>query len=67
MYQLAYSPNGGRNWVPIGVGIRATSFTFNSAEVQRSEGSGAIRVFVSDGLNTAFADVTGLTPAAAKY
>jgi hypothetical protein len=63
MFQAAYSRNKGRSWVPIGVNIRGdvTSFTFNSRQIRRSAGNGVIRVFVSDGLNTAFADVTGLT------
>src|SRR5262249_17061645 len=36
-------------------------------EAPRGEGKGIIRVFVSDGLNTAFADVSKLTPAAAQF
>jgi hypothetical protein len=67
LFQLAFSPNSGRSWVPIGVDVRGTSFTFNSTEIPRSQGTGVIRVFVSDGLNTAFADVSGLTTTAAKY
>ncbi|MDQ3682863.1 MAG: hypothetical protein M3352_07305, partial [Bacteroidota bacterium] len=60
LFQVAYSPNGGRNWVPLGVDIKGTDFTFNSNEIQASQENGIIRVFVSDGLNTAFADVTKL-------
>ncbi|MCI0692305.1 hypothetical protein L0337_09915 [candidate division KSB1 bacterium] len=67
LYQLAFSPDAGRSWVPIGVDVKRTSFTFNSTEIPRSQGNGVIRVFVSDGLNTAFADVSGLTTTAAKY
>lgn len=68
-YQVAYSPDGGRNWVPIAVDVPGTerSITFNSTEIQRSQGDGLIRVFVSDGLNTAFADVAKLTTLAARY
>jgi hypothetical protein len=69
LYQLAYSPDAGRNWVPIAVDVPGTarSIVFDSTEIQRSDGNGVIRVFVSDGLNTAFADVGGLTTVAARY
>jgi hypothetical protein len=69
MYQVAYSPNGGRSWVPVAVDIpgTTTSTTFDSTQIQRSKGDGVLRVFVSDGLNTAFADVPKLTPTAARY
>lgn len=67
LYQVAYSPDGGQSWVPIGIDAKGTSFTFNSTEIQRSKGKGVIRVFVSDGLNTAFAAVSGLTTTAAIY
>ncbi len=43
------------------------SITFNSTEIQQSLGNGLIRVFVSDGLNTAFADVSELTPLDAQF
>jgi hypothetical protein len=63
LYQVAYSPNRGRSWVPLGVDIPGTeqTLTFDSSEIQRSSGKGIIRVFVSDGLNTAFEDVSGLS------
>jgi hypothetical protein len=69
MYQLAYSANGGRSWVPIAVDVPGSerSIVFNSTEIQQSKGNGVIRVYVSDGLNTEYADVTKLTPKAAKY
>jgi hypothetical protein len=67
LFQVAYSPNGGRDFVPVAVDVRGTSVTFNSRQIQRSRGRGVIRVFVSDGLNTAFADVTGLTAARARF
>ena len=66
-YQIAYSPDGGNSFVPLGVKLRGSSFTFDSTQIQRSPGEGLIRVFVSDGLNTSFADVTGLTPTAAQF
>jgi hypothetical protein len=67
LFQVAYSPNGGTNWVPIGVDIKGSSFTFDSNEIQASKENGIIRVYVSDGLNTAFADVTKLVTTAAMY
>ena len=69
MYQIAYSPNDGENWVPIAVNIPGTenSIVFNSTEIQKSFQRGLIRVFVSDGLNTEFADVSGLTTEEAQY
>jgi len=67
MFQVAYSPDGGRTWVPVAVDVRGRSATFDSTEIQGSDGSGAIRVFVSDGLNTAVAEVGKLSTRAAKY
>ncbi len=67
MFQLAYSPDAGRGFVPIGVDVRGASFVFSSKEIQRSESNGVIRVFVSDGLNTAFAEVRGLRAVNAQY
>lgn len=61
-FEAAYSNDEGRSWVPIGVDIPGTdrAFTFDSSEIPESDGEGVIRVFVSDGLNTAFDDVTVL-------
>jgi hypothetical protein len=67
VYQVAYSPDGGRTFVPVGVDLRVRQLVFDSREIQRSSGQGLIRVFASDGLNTAFADVKGLTAAAARF
>jgi hypothetical protein len=69
LYQVAYSPDAGRNWVPIAVDVPGTtnSIVFDSTEIQRSKGEGIIRVFVSDGLNTVFADVSKLTTVVARY
>lgn len=61
MYQAAYSPDGGKTFVPIAVDLKEPNFSFDATAVQSSAGQGLIRVFVSDGLNTAFADVTKLT------
>lgn len=67
MFNVAYSPNRGRTWVPVGVDIRGAQITFDSTQIQRAAGVGVIRVFVSDGLNTSFADVTGLSTSAARF
>ena len=67
MFQMAFSYDGGRSWVPIGVDLRGKSASFPSSEIPMADGNGVIRVFVSDGLNTAFADVAKLTTSAAKY
>ena len=50
--------------VPVAVAVRGNAVAFDSISIQRSRGRGIIRVFVSDGLNTSFADVTGLTKTA---
>jgi hypothetical protein len=60
-FQVAYSTNNGGSFVPVGVGIAGSSFAFDARQVRRARGTGLIRVFVSDGLNTSFADVRGLT------
>jgi hypothetical protein len=56
-FQVAYSPNNGRAFVPVGVGLSGSSFAFDARQVRRARGTGLLRVFVSDGLNTSFADV----------
>jgi hypothetical protein len=61
MFQAAYSPDNGRSFVPIGVDIRGNTLVFPTGQLQKSSSTGLIRVFVSDGLNTAWADVTGLS------
>jgi hypothetical protein len=59
-FQVAYSSNGGVSFVPVGVGIAGSGFRFDATQVRRTRGKGVIRVFVSDGLNTAYDDVKGL-------
>lgn len=61
LYQAAYSPDGGRSFVPIAVDVRGSDISFDATAVRNSRGNGLIRVFVSDGLNTAFSDVGNLT------
>jgi hypothetical protein len=62
LFQVAYSPDGGRSFVPVAVDVPGSqrSVTFDSTQIQKSQ-NGLIRVFVSNGLNTAFADVGKLT------
>lgn len=69
MINAAYSPDGGESWVPIAVQLsgETTQFEVNTTEIQQSDQNGVIRVFLSDGLNTVWADVAGLTPEAAIY
>lgn len=69
MINAAYSPDGGESWVPIAVQLNGemTQFEVNTTEIQQSEKNGVIRVFVSDGLNTVWADANDLTPEAAIY
>ena len=69
MYQIAYSPDGGINWVPVAVDVPGDQekISFDSSLIQRSNGDGVIAVFVSDGLNTEMATVNRLTTAGAEF
>jgi hypothetical protein len=61
-YQVAYSPNDGKDFVPIEVDLAQTKITIETLGLPRTEtGRGLIRVFVNDGVNTSYADVGGLT------
>jgi hypothetical protein len=55
--------------VPVAVDIKGTEtgVTFDSTQIQQSKENGVIRVFVSDGLSTVFAEVTNLSATAAIY
>jgi hypothetical protein len=63
LYQVAYSPDAGRTWVPLAVDVAGakTAIGIRLGRVKESRGRGIIRVFVSDGLNTNFADAQQLT------
>ncbi len=51
--QLAFSPDGGRSWVPVGPGLVGTSrLVVDPARLPPSAGNGILRVHVSDGLRT---------------
>jgi hypothetical protein len=65
-YMVAYSPDGGDDFVPLGVDLTESELTFDSTQIERSR-RGVLRVFASDGLNTAWADVKGLRVAAGKF
>jgi hypothetical protein len=62
-YQIAWSWNGGKSFVPLGVDLpgKTTEFGFRTSALRRSAGNGLLRLFVSDGANTSFFDVSGLT------
>ncbi|HYS03171.1 MAG TPA: cohesin domain-containing protein, partial [Candidatus Eisenbacteria bacterium] len=61
MFQAAYSPDGGKSFVPIGVNLTTNELDFDPGSVEGSDGGGLIRIFASDGLNTSFFDVAGLS------
>jgi hypothetical protein len=65
-YMVAYSPNAGRDFVPLGVDLTESELSFDSTQIQRSR-RGLIRVFASDGLSTAWADVKGLRTLAGEF
>ena len=67
--QVAYSPDNGVNWVPVAVDIAGTkdSVTFDSRQIKKSAGTGSIRVFVSDGVNTVYQQVAGLSATQGVY
>jgi hypothetical protein len=61
LFQVAYSFDGGKSFVPVAVDQQDSQLEFDPTRVQASRGAGLIRIFVSDGLNTTFADVGDLT------
>ena len=67
--QVAYSPDNGANWVPVAVDVAGTqnSVTFDSRQIKKSAGTGVIRVFVSDGVNTVYQQVAGLSATQGVY
>jgi hypothetical protein len=62
-YQVVFSPDGGKRFVPLRVGLvggageKGASIVFESARVPRGNGPALLRVLASDGLNTTYADV----------
>jgi hypothetical protein len=61
LFQVAFSPDNGASFVPVGVDQTGNELIFDGTQIPPSRGTGLIRVFVSDGLNTRFADVAGLS------
>jgi hypothetical protein len=61
LFQVAYSPDNGRSFVPVAVDQTGNKAIFDATQVAPSRRTGLIRVFVSDGLNTSFADVAELS------
>jgi hypothetical protein len=60
-YQVAFSGDGGRTFIPVAVNLSRESAAFDTRRTSARRGRGIFRVFVSDGLNTTFHDVGGLT------
>lgn len=61
-FHLQYSPDGGSNWVAVGVNLTGNSYTFNSREIPpANDGLGILRIYACDGLNTITDQVGGLT------
>jgi hypothetical protein len=62
-YQVVYSPNGGKDFVPVAVALRGTSVKISPRQLPHTAGGrGLLRVYVNDGsLNTSFAEVRGLS------
>jgi hypothetical protein len=69
MYQVAYSWDDGSSWVPVRVNVAGTQtgLVFDSARIPSANGTGVIRVFASDGLNTSSGAVGGLTTLASIF
>ena len=61
LFQAAYSPDGGRSFVPVALDLTDPNFMFDATAVPPSKGNGVIRIFTGDGLNTTSAEVTDLT------
>lgn len=62
-FNISYSPDAGRNWMPIRSGVRGTDFIFDASQLPRTiePNTGMIRVFANDGINTVFSMVRALT------
>jgi hypothetical protein len=50
-YDILYSPDGGRSWLPLAIQQTDTSYPFYTSQVT-SSANGLIRVVASDGFNT---------------
>lgn len=59
LFHVVYSPDGGGSFEPVAVNLKRNQTVFDPKKFAGSS-NGLLRVLVSDGLNTAFADVTAL-------
>jgi|GEM_PF-4535376 len=55
-YDILYSPDGKKSWLPLQVGSHETEYTFSTDEILPSDQT-YVRILASDGFNTAHADV----------
>jgi hypothetical protein len=61
-YQVAYSPNDGRDFIPLEVDLEEAKLTIDAKLLPTTvNGHGLLRIFANDGVNTSFADVGGLS------
>ncbi len=67
-YQVVYSANDGNSWVPVGINVPGpnTFIVFDSTQIPETREKGRLRVIASDGLNTSYADISGLTTTASS-
>lgn len=66
---VAYSHDGGETWVPLQVFVPGDEnrFEVDTTRIRRAVGQGMIRVFVSDGTNTSWAEIDLLSTSAAIH
>ena len=61
-FQVVYSPNGGIDFMPLAACLKESKLVIDGTKLPSTEpGQGLIRVFVNDGMHTAFADLEGLS------
>jgi len=63
-YQVAFSNDDGRSFVPVDVDIRGTSLLFDAGSLPSTRGKGVLRIFASDGINSSYTDIGRLSVAA---
>jgi len=51
-YSLAYSRDGGENWIPIALDLNQTKYTWDTSNLHRGD-SYLVKVIATDGVNTA--------------
>lgn len=61
LFQVIYSPDGGKSFVPIGVDVRDSRLVVDAAALRGKEtDDGLIRIYASSGLHTAVAEIRKL-------